>query len=324
VIILDRNLGINLVRVTEAAALGAAKHFGKGDKNLADQAAVDRMRAMFESIDISGVVVIGEGELDEAPMLYIGEEIGMRREGSLEVDIAVDPVDGTSCVAKGLPGSISVVAMGPRGTLLNAPDMYMDKIAVGPKGKGLVQLDLPVKENVKRLAQALGKSIEDMTVTTIDRERSLGVISECRSMGCRVRLFDSGDIEAAIATCFEETGIDLMMCIGGAPEGVISAAAIKCLGGDFQGRLMPYTEEESARCYTMGLNVEKLLTIDDLAAGNEVYFAATGISDGSLLKGVKFYGDSARTQSVVMRSATGTIRFIDAIHRLEKKPGYSE
>ncbi len=321
---MNKNLGINLIRVTEAAALGAAKYFGKGDKNIADQAAVDRMRRMFDTMDIDGVVVIGEGELDEAPMLYIGEEIGMRREGSLKVDIAVDPVDGTTCVAKGLPGAIAVVAMGPRGSLLHAPDMYMDKIAVGPKGKGIVHLDLPVKENIKRFAQASGKSIDEITVTTIDRERSQGIITECREIGCRVKLFDSGDIEAAIATCFEDTGIDMMMCIGGAPEGVISAAALKCLGGDFQGRLMPYTEEERLRCINMGQSEEKLLTMEDLAAGEDIYFAATGISDGSLIKGVKYGVGMAKTHSVVMRNSTGTIRFIEAIHKMDKKPKYAK
>ncbi len=322
---MDRNLALNLARVTEAAALGAAKYMGRGDKNEADQAAVDGMRRMFDTLNVDGVVVIGEGEMDEAPMLYIGERIGKASEGSPKLDIAVDPLDGTNAVAKGLPNAISVVATAPRGCLLNAPDMYMDKIAVGPRAKGVVNLDAPVKENLINVAKALNKSISDLTVTMLDRERHEGIIRECRELGVRIKLFKDGDVGAAIATCFEDRGVDILLGIGGAPEGVIAAAALKCLGGEFQGKLVPYTEEEAERCKKMGVDTDKVLLLDDLVKGNEVLFAATGISDGDLLKGVRYFGDyTARTHSVVMRSETGTIRFIEAIHRLDKKPDYAK
>lgn len=322
---MDRNLAINLVRVTEAAAIGASKYLGKGDKNIADQAAVDCMRKMFDTIDIDGVVVIGEGEMDEAPMLYIGERIGSCIDGAIKVDIAVDPLDGTNCVAKGLPNAIAVIALAPSGCLLHAPDMYMDKIAVGPKANGLVSLDYPIIENIKNVSSALDKSLDDFTVTMLDRERHEKLIRECREAGVRIKLFNDGDIGAAMATCFENSGIDMMVGIGGAPEGVIAAAALKCMGGDFQGRLVAYEECESKRCLDMGIDANKLLTMEDLVKGNEVYFAATGISDGDFLKGVVYKGNNiANTHSLVMRSETGTIRFVEAIHRLDKKPIYAK
>ena len=245
---MDRNLALDLVRVTEAAALSAATHMGRGDKILADQAGVDGMRRMFDNIDIDGVVVIGEGEMDEAPMLYIGEQLGRRGPGAPQVDIAVDPVEGTTSVAKGLPNAIAVVAMAPRGCLLNAPDMYMDKIAVGPKAAGKVSLDAPVHENLKATAEALNKSITDLTVTILDRPRHEKLIQECRDAGARIKLFSDGDVAAALATCFDYTGVDILLGIGGAPEGVIAAAGIKCLGGQFEGRLVPANDEERARC----------------------------------------------------------------------------
>jgi len=322
---MDRNLALNLARVTEAAALEAAKYMGRGDKNQADQAAVDGMRRMFDTLNIDGIVVIGEGEMDEAPMLYIGERIGKASEGAPKLDIAVDPLDGTNAVAKGLPNAISVVATAPRGCLLNAPDMYMDKIAVGPKAKGVVNLEAPVKENLINVAKALNKNLSDLTVTMLDRERHEGIIRECRELGVRIKLFKDGDVGAAIATCFEDRGVDILLGIGGAPEGVLAAAALKCLGGEFQGKLVPYTDEEKERCKKMGVDTNKVLMLDDLVKGNEVLFAATGISDGDLLKGVRYYGDNtARTHSVVMRAETGTIRFIEAIHRLDKKPDYAK
>lgn len=318
---MDRNLAINLVRVTEAAALGAAKYMGKGDKNAADQAGVDGMRKMFDTINIEGMVVIGEGEMDEAPMLYIGEIVGA---GGTKVDIAVDPVEGTNSVAKGLPNSIAVVAMAPRGCLLNAPDMYMDKIAVGPKVAGRIHLDAPIIQNLKVTAEALNKGISDLTVTMLDRPRHEAIIQQCREAGARIKLFKDGDVAAAMATCFENTGVDIMLGIGGAPEGVIAAAAMKCLGGEFQGRLVATNEEEEARCIKMAIDVNKILYMEDLVRGNEVYFAATGISDGELLKGVVFKANnSAKTHSVVMRSETGTIRFVETIHKLNKKPKYA-
>lgn len=321
---MDRNLAINLARVTEAAALGAAKFMGRGDKIAADQAGVDGMRKMFQTMDIEGLVVIGEGEMDEAPMLYIGEVVGSGCEGASKVDIAVDPVEGTNSVAKGLPNAIAVVAMAPRGCLLNAPDMYMDKIAVGPKAAGKVNINAPVHENLRATAEALNKSISDLTVTMLDRPRHEEIIRQCREAGARIKLFQDGDVAAALATCFDHTGVDILLGSGGAPEGVISAAALKCLGGEFQGKLLPQTDEEIQRCLKMGASIEKVYYIDDLVKGNEVYFAATGISDGELLKGVVYTGNNtAKTHSLVMRSETGTIRFLEAIHRLNKKPKYA-
>lgn len=317
---MDRDLALSLVRVTEIAAIASARYMGRGDKIGADQAAVDGMRAAFSLVNTKGKVVIGEGELDEAPMLYIGEEIG--RGMNVEADIAVDPLDGTTLVAKGLPNAMSVIAMAPKGCLLKAPDTYMKKIAVGPKAKGVINIDASVEENLLAVAKALNKDISDLTVTIQDRERHKGLIEEVRRIGARIKLFGEGDVASAIATCFDDTGVDIMMNIGGAPEGVIAAAAIKCLGGDFQGKLTPMSKEEVKRCEKLGWTDERLnqhMSIDDLARGDDIFFAATGISDGDLLKGVVYFGDNrARTHSVVMRSKTGTIRFIEAYHRLDK------
>jgi len=322
--LIDRDLALGLVRVTEIAALECSTYMGRGDKNIADQAAVDGMRKMFDTLSIDGIVVIGEGELDEAPMLYIGEKIGRQEPGNIQVDIAVDPVDGTNAVAKGLPNAISVVAVAERGCLLHAPDMYMDKIAVGPKAAGVVRLDAPVEENLKNIAKALKKDIKDITVTMLERERHEGLVNEIRRVGCRIKLFKEGDVAAAIATCFDKTGIDVMMGIGGAPEGVIAAAALKCLGGDFQGKLVPANEEELKRCTEMGIcDINKVITIDEMVKGDDIFFAATGISDGELLKGVLHMSDDVTiTHSVVMRSKTGTIRFVEAMHDMRKKPKY--
>jgi len=323
---MDRNLALNLVRVTEAAALASARYMGRGDKNAADQAAVDGMRKMFDTLNIDGVVVIGEGEMDEAPMLYIGEEIGKAADGCPEVDIAVDPVDGTTAIAKGLPNAIAVVAIAPRGCLLHAPDMYMDKIAVGPKAAGKVSIDAPVEENLRAVAKALNKDISDITVTMLDRPRHKELIEKVRKAGARIKLFGDGDVAAAIATCFEHSGVDILMGAGGAPEGVIAAAALKCMGGEFQGRLLPMNDEERDRCKKMGIaDIDKVLTIEDLAKGEEIFFAATGISDGELLKGVVYYeNNTAKTHSMVTRAETGTIRFVEAIHKLDKKPEYAK
>ncbi len=323
---MDRNLALNLVRVTETAALNSSKYLGKGDKNQADQAAVDGMRKMFETLDIHGVVVIGEGEMDEAPMLYIGEEIGTPSESAIALDIAVDPLDGTNAVAKGLSNAISVVAVAPRGTLLHAPDMYMDKIAVGPKASGVVSLDNTVEENIENVAKALNKDVRDVTVTILERERHEELVNKVRKVGARIKLFRDGDVEAAIATCIEDSGIDILMGSGGAPEGVLAAAALKCMGGFFQGRLLPSNEVEERRCHEMGIkDIDHLLNISDLVKSNEVLFAATGVSTGEFLNGVTFMGDNrARTHSVIMRSETGTVRFIEAWHRLDKKPDYAK
>ncbi|MEG0642157.1 MAG: class II fructose-bisphosphatase [Clostridium sp.] len=317
---MDRDLALGLVRVTEAAALGCAKLMGRGDKIAADQAAVDGMRKTFDLLNIRGTVVIGEGEMDEAPMLYIGEKVGCGDEYSIEVDIAVDPLDGTNLVAKGVPNAIAVVGIARKGNLLNAPDMYMDKIAVGPRAVGCVSLDAPLSENIINVAKALGKKVEDVTVIMLDRERHQHLMDEVRKVGARMKLITDGDVASAIATGFEDTGVDIMVGIGGAPEGVIAAAAIKCLGGDMQGRLYPENEEEIARCKEMGIeDYNKLLMLEDIVKGDEVYFAATGVSDGDLLKGVINYkNDVSKTQSVVMRAKTGTVRFVDTIHNLGK------
>ena len=316
---IDRDLALGLVRVTEVAALGSARWMGRGDKNAADQAAVDGMRKMFDTLNIDGVVVIGEGEMDEAPMLYIGEELGKRGPEDVKVDIAVDPLDGTNSVAKGLPNAISVIAIAERGCLLHAPDMDMDKIAVGP-----IDINASVEENLRNVAKALNKDIKEVTVTMLDRERHEGLVKEIRRVGSRIKLFRDGDVAAAIATCFDKTGVDVLMGIGGAPEGVIAAAALKCMGGEFQGRLYPMNEEERQRCKTMGIcDVDKVLHLDDLVKGDDVFFAATGISDGELLKGVLYLENNiAVTDSVVMRLKTGTIRFVEATHNLSKKPQY--
>lgn len=318
---MDKDLALGLVRVTEAAALGSAKLMGRGDKNAADQEAVDGMRRMFDVLEIRGTVVIGEGELDEAPMLYIGEKLGGGDENSIEVDVAVDPLDGTNLVARGLPNALAVVAVAKKGCLLHAPDMYMEKIAVGPKAKGCVNLDLPLSENIKSVAKALGKNVEDVTVILLDRERHYGLMDEVRKVGARMKLITDGDIASAIATGFEDTGVDIMVGIGGAPEGVIAAAALKCLGGDMQGRLVPQNDQERERCIKMGIeDFKKVMMMDDIVKGEEVYFAATGVSDGDLLKGVVYYqNEMAKTQSVVMRAKTGTVRFINTIHYLNKK-----
>mgnify|MGYP003878624959 FL=1 len=318
--IVDRDLALSLVRVTEIAAIASARYMGRGDKIGADQAAVDGMRAAFNLVNTRGKVVIGEGELDEAPMLYIGEEIG--RGMNVEADIAVDPLDGTILVAKGLPNAMAVIAMAPKGCLLNAPDTYMKKIAVGPRARGKINIDASVEENLYSVAKALNKDISDLTVTIQDRERHKNLIEEVRRIGARIKLFGEGDVASAIATAFDDTGVDIMINIGGAPEGVIAAAALKCLGGDFQGKLLPSSEAEIIRCRQLGWTDEKIsrnISIDELAKGDDIFFAATGISDGDLLKGVVYYGDNrARTHSVVMRSRTGTIRFIEAHHRLDK------
>jgi len=320
---MERELALEFVRVTEAAALASGRLMGRGDKIAADQAAVNGMRGVFDTIHIDGTVVIGEGEMDEAPMLYIGEKLGTGEEPC--VDIAVDPLEGTNLVAKGLPNAISVVAVAERGCLLHAPDMYMEKIAVGPKAAGKIDLNAPVLENLKAVADALNKSIGDLTVVILDRERHEKLIREVRKAGARIKLITDGDVAPAIAAGFENTGVDMLMGIGGAPEGVIAAAGLKCLGGELQGRLVPQNEEEFERCKKMGLkDPNRVLTLDDLVKGNDVFFSATGITDGDLLKGVRYSGKGAITHSLVMRAKTGTIRFVEAFHKLDKKPPYAK
>lgn len=314
---MDRELTLEFARVTEAAALACGRWMGKGDKIAADQAAVDAMRAAFDTVSISGTVVIGEGEMDEAPMLYIGETVGA---GGAEVDIAVDPLEGTNLVAKGLPGSIAVLAIAPKGGLLHAPDMYMDKIAVGPKAAGKIDINAPVKENLKAVASALDRSVEDLVVVILDRPRHSHIVKEIRDAGARIKLITDGDVSPAINAAIEGTGVHMLLGVGGAPEGVIAAAALKCLGGDMQGRLWPENEADVERAKAMGItDINKVLTIDDLVHGEDVMFAATAITEGDLLRGVNYFGGGARTHTLVMRYKTGTVRFVDAIHKSDRK-----
>lgn len=318
---MERELILEFVRVTEAAALASAPWMGKGKKEEADQAAVDAMRAVFDTIHIDGVVVIGEGERDEAPMLYIGERIGDAR--GEPIDIAVDPLEGTELVARGLPNALSVLAAAGRGCLLQAPDTYMEKIAVGPKAKGCIDIDKTPLENLSAVAQALDMAIGELTVVILDRPRHEILIEEIRRAGARIRLISDGDVAGGIAAAMENTGVDILMGTGGAPEGVLTAAALKCLGGEIQGRLQPRNEEEKERALAMGFtNIDKVLTLEDLVQGEDVMFAVTGVTDGDMLEGVRFSGKKATTASLIMRSRTGTIRKIFATHFLDKKPAY--
>lgn len=318
---MDRNLALEFVRITEAAALNCAKFMGRGEKDAADQAAVDAMRRAFDGVNVQGVVVIGEGERDEAPMLYIGEKVGAGDENSPQIDIALDPLEGTNLCAYGAPGALAVIAVAERGNFLHAPDTYMDKIAVGPKGKGCIDIDASVEKNIKSLAEKLSKSVSEITAIVLDRPRHEVLIKSLRDLGTRIKLISDGDVSAALACASDDSGIDILMGIGGAPEGVITAAAMKCLGGEFQGRLKFRNELEKERAVKMGItDFDKKLTIDDLAKGN-VMFIATGVTEGPLLNGVRFISNGkALTESIVMRSQTGTIRRIEATHNLEKKP----
>lgn len=317
---MERELALEIVRVTEAAALAASRWMGTGKKNEADNAATTAMRAMFDSVNFKGTVVIGEGEMDEAPMLYIGERLGAG--WGPKLDVAVDPLEGTSIVAKGLWNGLTVVAVAPEGTLLHAPDMYMEKIAVGPKARGKVHLDASVTENLHAVAKATNKEISDVVACLLDRPRHEAIIEEIRAAGARIKLISDGDVAAAINTCFEHTGVDIMFGSGGAPEGVLAAAAMKCLGGDLQGRLKPENDAEFDRCKQMGLkDPTQILMLDDLVKGDDAIFAATGVTDGELLKGVRFLGSHVATShSIVMRAKTGTVRFVEARHRLDQKP----
>ena len=316
---MDRNLALEAVRVTEAAALNCARWTGRGDEKAADQAAVDAMRKAFDALAIDGTVVIGEGERDEAPMLYIGEKVGC---GGPKVDIALDPLEGTTICATGAPNALAVIAMGDGGNLLNCPDTYMEKIAAGPIGQGVVDLDKTPTQNLHALAEAKGCSVEDLMVIILARPRHDALIQEVRKAGARIRLIGDGDVSAAIATTKPETGIDLLLGIGGAPEGVLAAAALRCVGGEFHGRLKPRNNEEIERAMKMGVtDINKKFKIDELAAG-DVMFAATGVTDGDYLQGVHFFSGGATTQSVVMRSKTRTVRVINATHFFEHKPNY--
>lgn len=317
---MDRNLALEFVRITEAAALASSVHMGRGNEKSADQAAVDAMRRAFDTVYIQGTVVIGEGERDEAPMLYIGEKVGRAAEGDPEVDIALDPLEGTTICAKGVEGATSVIAAAEKGNFLHAPDTYMDKLACGPAALGCINLEDTPTENIRRVSKALNKPVSDLTVVILDRPRHEKLIQEVRSTGARIRLISDGDVSAGIATCWGESGIDLLMGTGGAPEGVITAAAMKCLGGDFQGRLNFRNDEERARARKMGIEeLDKIYKRDEMARGS-VLFCATGVTDGPLLRGVHTHpGRKASTHSVVMRSSTGTIRHIHASHDLGRK-----
>lgn len=314
---MDRNLALEFVRVTEAAAISCAHWLGKGDKNAADKAAVDAMRERFNYVDFDGIVVIGEGEKDEAPMLYIGEKIGTGK--GPKIDIAIDPLECTSNLANGKPNAISVLAAGERGSLLKAPGTYMDQISVGKKAVGSIDINASVKENIKNIASALDKDIKDVTVMILDRPRHAEVIKQIRQVGARIKLIEHGTISAGIAPCVEDSGIDVMLGIGGAPEAVITAAALKCLGGDMQAVLKPHEEKYKLQALQMGIkDLDKVFYLNDLAKGNNVMFAATGVSDGPLLRGVRFTSSGAVTHSVVMRAASGTVRWIEARHHFNR------
>lgn len=312
-----RNLALELVRVTEAAALAAGRYMGRGDKNAADAAAVNGMRYMLNSIDMDGVIVIGEGEKDEAPMLFNGEKLGTG-EGP-QLDIAVDPIDGTRPLAYGLWNSISTVALAPRGTMFDpGPFVYMDKIAVGPECKGCVDIDAPVIDNLKKVAKAKGTKVEFLTVTILDRPRHEKLINEVRSSGARIRLIPDGDVSGALMAAMEDTSIDMLMGVGGTPEGVLAAAGLRCMGGDIVGKLYPRNPREIELAKEMGVDFKKPLTINDLISSDNVFFAATGITTGDFLDGVSYFKDGARTDSLVMRSLTGTVRRIIATHKMSK------
>jgi fructose-1,6-bisphosphatase II len=318
---MDRNLALDFVRATEAAAISSAYWMGKGDEKSADQAAVEAMRKAFGIIDMDGTIVIGEGERDEAPMLYIGEKVGSGK--GLKLDIAVDPLEGTTITARGDPNAMSVFAAAPAGCLLNAPDTYMDKIAVGPKCVGAVDLDASVEENLHAVAEKLDKPIDEVTVIILDRDRHKETIEKIRKCGSRIRLIRDGDIAGALAPAIEDSGVDILIGIGGAPEGVVAAVALKCLGGEIQGRLKLRNENEIERAKKMGVkDINKKLMMNDLVQGDESMFAATGVTDGTILQGVRFLSDGAKTHSIVMRAKTKTVRFIEARHKFEHFPDY--
>jgi len=315
---MERSLTMELVRVTEAAALKSARWMGRGMKNEADDAATTAMRNVFDTIPMQGTVVIGEGEMDEAPMLYIGEKLGTGQ--GPKVDVAVDPLEGTSIVASGGWNALSVIAIADAGNLLHAPDMYMEKIAVGPEAVGKIDLNASVTDNLIAVAKAKNKNIEDVVATVLNRPRHEKIIAELREAGARIKLIDNGDVAGAINTAFDQTGVDILFGTGGAPEGVIAAAALKCLGGELQGRLVPSNDAELERCKKMNIDINQVFRMEDLVKGDDAIFAATGVTDGELLKGVQFKGSFGSTHSIVLRAKSGTIRFIEGRHSLSKKP----
>jgi fructose-1,6-bisphosphatase II len=319
----DRNIGMELVRATEAAAMAAARWMGKGDRNACDKAAVDAMRLLLATVDMDGIVVIGEGEKDEAPMLFNGERIGNGSDP--KTDIAVDPIDGTRLLALGLPNSVSVVALSERGTMYSpGPIVYMNKIAVGAAARDAIDINAPVRDNLSNVAKACGKSVEELTVVVLDRPRHKELIDQIRATGSRLKLISDGDISGTLQAASTDVAVDVLLGIGGSPEAVISAAAIKCAGGNMQCKLWPRDESERQRAKAMGLDLSQVLELDDLVKGDNVFFAITGITDGELLDGVRYRGETVTTDSIVMRSKSGTLRRVKAAHRLSKLMSYSQ
>jgi fructose-1,6-bisphosphatase II len=318
----DRNLALEIVRVTEAAAMAGARKMGYGDKNLVDQVAVDAMRQVLGSVPMTGVVVIGEGEKDEAPMLYNGEEIGNGQPP--EVDIAVDPIEGTSLTAKAQPNALSVVALAPRGTMFDpGPCVYMEKLAVGHDAADVIDFEAPLSRNLRAIAKAKGADVNDLTVAILDRPRHEALVAEIREAGARIKLLPDGDVAGAMLAAREDTGVDVLAGIGGTPEGVLAACALKCLDAALFGRLWPRNDEERQAAIDAGYDLDRVLSIDDLVRGDDVFFAATGVTDGELLRGVRFDSRGATTQSISMRSKSGTVRVIEARHQFSKLNRYA-
>lgn len=318
----DRNIALEMVRATEAAAMAASRYMGRGDKNAVDGAAVNAMRLVLNTVSMDGIIVIGEGEKDNAPMLFNGEHLGAQSDP--QVDIAVDPIDGTTLTAYGRPNAVSVVAFADRGSMYDPRHIfYMDKIATGPDAAHAIDINAPVEDNIRNVARALGKRSEDITVIILDRPRHEEMIKRIRAANARIRLIGDGDVAGALSTCKRDSGIDLLLGIGGSPEAVISACALKCVGGNMQCKLYPRNDEDRRKCEEHGMDIDRVLTINDLVKSDNVYFAATGVTDGEWLKGVKYIGDTIHTSSLVMRSKSGTIRYIDAEHNYRKLVGYS-
>jgi fructose-1,6-bisphosphatase II len=312
-----RNLALELVRVTEAAALLSGRFMGRGDKEAADGAAVNAMRLVLQTVDINGVIVIGEGEKDNAPMLYNGENVGNGSQP--DVDVAVDPIDGTRPLAFGRSNSLAAVAIAPRGAMFNpGPFVYMNKMAVGPEAKGRINIEKSITENLKAIAKAKNKDVEDLTTIILDRPRHDAMIAEIRKVGARIRIIPDGDVAAALMTAWPDAGVDVLIGIGGTPEGVLAACALRAMGGEIQGKLYARDADELRRGREAGYDFDKVLTMGDLVSSEDVFFAATGITDGELLKGVRYFGDGARTDSIVVRGLTGTVRQITATHRTDK------
>src|SRR6188768_1597575 len=323
-LLLERILTLEIVRVTERAAVSAARLRGHGQEKAADQAAVDAMRRELNKVPIDGTIVIGEGERDEAPMLYIGEKVGIGARGSAtypQVDIAVDPLEGTNLCATGAPNALAVLSASEQGGLLHAPDIYMEKLVVGPSSRDVVDLDAPVRFNLRAIAQSLGRRVEDLVVIVLDRPRHEKLIADIRSTGARIRLIGDGDLSAGITAAVIGSGVHAVMGIGGAPEGVLTAAAMRCLGGEIYARLVVDSPEHEARCRSMGItDFKRIYKSKDLAPGKNIVFAATGVTDGSLMKGVRFFGDGTRTVTLVMQTHPHRIRFVDSIHVQTKGP----